>query len=348
MRSATLRPEVFCEQMPAPQRIAPYAAALSADVTIAETDAGTGRIILLHDPDGNDAWEGAFRCVAYCRCEIELDMVTDPLLADVGWTWLTDALTGHGATYTAASGTVTRVATESFGGMADDGGTAQIEIRASWTPVAAGRRDRPRHRSAHRGLGRAAVHRGRSRARARRRRGDAEPARAAGHRRLMTPAPDEARASGWTGRCRGGRRRGPRGAGRAARASRRPARGHRDRGRPGRGVCRPRGRHRARGDRRRACVRLPLLQPRLPDPAAPRGQRHRSGRPDRLRLRGPAPGRPRRHRVDPARGHPGPPLSDRASGSRRRACSTPSSPGDCSATRGSGWRRWSRPSSATA
>jgi hypothetical protein len=30
---------------------------------------------------------------------------------------------------------VTRVATESFGGMADEGGTAQIEIRASWTPV---------------------------------------------------------------------------------------------------------------------------------------------------------------------------------------------------------------------
>ena len=31
--------------------------------------------------------------------------------------------------------TVTRVATESYGGMADEDGTAQIEIRASWTPV---------------------------------------------------------------------------------------------------------------------------------------------------------------------------------------------------------------------
>ena len=30
---------------------------------------------------------------------------------------------------------MTRVATESFGGMFDEGGTAQIEIRASWTPV---------------------------------------------------------------------------------------------------------------------------------------------------------------------------------------------------------------------
>ncbi|MGZ6733278.1 MAG: DUF3000 family protein, partial [Nocardioides sp.] len=33
-------------------------------------------------------------------------------------------------------GSVTRVATESFGGMADEDGSAQVEIRASWTPVA--------------------------------------------------------------------------------------------------------------------------------------------------------------------------------------------------------------------
>src|SRR5688572_31559343 len=83
MRAATLRPEIFCEEMPAPQRIAPYAAALSADVTVDGTDVGTGRIILLHDPAGNDAWDGTFRCVAYCRAEIELDLITDPLLADV-------------------------------------------------------------------------------------------------------------------------------------------------------------------------------------------------------------------------------------------------------------------------
>ena len=137
MRAATLRPEIFCEEMPAPQRIAPYAAALSADVTIDGTDVGTGRIILLHDPAGNDAWDGTFRCVAYARAEIEIEMITDPLLADVGWSWLTEALDSHGAGYTAASGTVTRVATESFGGMSDEEGTAQLEIRASWTPVAA-------------------------------------------------------------------------------------------------------------------------------------------------------------------------------------------------------------------
>lgn len=134
MGETRMRPEVLCEPMPAPQRIAPYAAALTADVTVDGNDVSTGRIILLHDPDGNDSWEGTFRCVAYARAEIELEMITDPALADVGWSWLTEALAAHGASYTAASGTVTRVATDSFGTMSDDDGSAQIEIRASWTP----------------------------------------------------------------------------------------------------------------------------------------------------------------------------------------------------------------------
>src|SRR3954452_24964506 len=138
LRAARLRPEVFCEEMPAPQRIAPYSAALTADVTVDGPDLGPGRIILLHDPAGNDAWDGTYRCVAYARAEIELDLVTDPMLAAVGWSWLTEDLETHGAAYTAASGTVTRFATESFGGMADEGGSAQLELRASWTPLGTG------------------------------------------------------------------------------------------------------------------------------------------------------------------------------------------------------------------
>jgi hypothetical protein len=135
MRAARMRPEIFCEEMPAPQRIAPFASALSADVTVDGDDVGTGRIVLLHDPAGNDAWEGTFRCVAYARAEIDPEMANDALLGEVGWTWLTEALDAHGATYTASSGTVTKVSSESFGAMADEEATAQLEIRASWTPV---------------------------------------------------------------------------------------------------------------------------------------------------------------------------------------------------------------------
>ncbi|WGL51801.1 DUF3000 domain-containing protein [Nocardioides sp. BP30] len=142
MHAAVLRPEIFCEEMPAPQRIAPYASALSADVTVdtganEPADLGTGRLILLHDPEGNEAWGGGtFRCVLYTRAEVEVDLISDPMLGEVGWSWLTEALESHEADYLAASGSVTRVATESFGGMAEEAATAQVEIRASWTPRA--------------------------------------------------------------------------------------------------------------------------------------------------------------------------------------------------------------------
>jgi hypothetical protein len=134
MRDAVLRPEVTAEQMPAPQRIAPYAAALAGDVEVDGEEVGTGRLVLLHDPAGNDAWDGTFRCVGYVRAEVEPEQAGDPLLAEVAWTWLTEALAAHQASFAAASGTVTCVSSTSFGGMADEEPTAQVEIRASWTP----------------------------------------------------------------------------------------------------------------------------------------------------------------------------------------------------------------------
>jgi len=134
-RSARLRPEIFCEEMPAPQRIAPYSAALTADLNVAGEEVGGGRIVLLYDPAGNDAWLGSFRCVAYARADIDPEMVTDPLLSAVGWTWLLESLQSHDAGFVAPSGTVTRVASESFGGMSDEPGSAEIEVRASWSPI---------------------------------------------------------------------------------------------------------------------------------------------------------------------------------------------------------------------
>src|ERR1700712_4981217 len=96
LRVAKFRAELFVEEMGAPQRIAPFASALSADVTVAGEDVGSGRIVVLHDPAGNDAWAGTFRCVAYARAEIDPELVSDPMLAGVGWSWLTKGLTAHG------------------------------------------------------------------------------------------------------------------------------------------------------------------------------------------------------------------------------------------------------------
>ena len=139
-----LRPEVVVDTMPAPQRIAPFAYAVSGDVitpgtsragTDGDDELGTGRFILLHDPAGNDAWGGTFRCVTFARADVEPEMAADPSLPTVGWSWLTDALDSHGGDYIAASGSVTVVHTEGFGEMAADGSDAQIEVRASWTPT---------------------------------------------------------------------------------------------------------------------------------------------------------------------------------------------------------------------
>lgn len=138
LRSVTPRPEVVLEETPAPQRLAPHAVALAADVispTDPDVELGTGRLVLLHDPAGHEAWAGTFRVVTYVRAELDEDMATDPVLAGVGWAWLTEALDSHGASFTAASGTVTRVASESFGAIAGEPASAQIEIRASWTPL---------------------------------------------------------------------------------------------------------------------------------------------------------------------------------------------------------------------
>ncbi len=135
IQHAVMRPEVFVDDMPAPQRIAPHAYAISGDVRVGPDDLGTGRFILLHDPAGNDAWGGTFRCVTFARADIEADMAADPLLPSVGWSWLIEALEAHDADHSAASGSVTVVRSESFGQMSEDGSDAQIEVRASWTPL---------------------------------------------------------------------------------------------------------------------------------------------------------------------------------------------------------------------
>ncbi len=131
------RPELTMEEIPAPQRIAPQAIAVAADVDEAGEEVGNGRLVLLHDGDGNPAWEGTFRCVTFARASVDPEMVADPLLAEVGWSWLVDALSRHEAEYVAPSGTVTAVSSQSFGSMEDVPGRAEIEIRASWTPVLA-------------------------------------------------------------------------------------------------------------------------------------------------------------------------------------------------------------------
>ena len=118
-----------------PTQIAPYAAAIDAEIIADDEDVGTGRLILLHNPRGDETWGGEFRCVTFAQADVTPEMVHDPFLAYVGWSWLTDALDARGARYTAESGTITTTASTPFGAKQQEEQRSQIEIRASWTPL---------------------------------------------------------------------------------------------------------------------------------------------------------------------------------------------------------------------
>jgi hypothetical protein len=135
--AATVRAEVSVEIIPSPTRIAPHSAAVSGEVLASgnsESLHGTGRLILMHDPDQIAAWGGAFRIVCFAQAPLDSDIALDSMLSEVTWSWLTDALAASDAGYSNASGTATRVLSRGFGELADQGESAHIELRASWSP----------------------------------------------------------------------------------------------------------------------------------------------------------------------------------------------------------------------
>ncbi|MEE2037250.1 DUF3000 domain-containing protein [Nocardiopsis sp. CT-R113] len=134
LHSPLHRPEITVGEIPAPQRLAPHSAAVSAEVTVDGEEIAWGRLIVLYDPENTRDWPGPFRVVCQVNSELESDIATDPLLGPVAWSWLTDALEATEATHHTLSGTVTRATTEGFGTKADQGATTEVEMRASWTP----------------------------------------------------------------------------------------------------------------------------------------------------------------------------------------------------------------------
>jgi hypothetical protein len=132
---AEVRDDLAFEGWPAPKRIAPHAFALAATAYRDGVEAGTGRLVLLHDPAGQDGWTGTFRLVIQVHADVEEEMAADPLLGEVGWSWLTDALDLHAPGYCAPSGTVTRVITEGYGAKEDEPLSTAFELRASWCPA---------------------------------------------------------------------------------------------------------------------------------------------------------------------------------------------------------------------
>jgi hypothetical protein len=140
LRTFTPRAEIILEEVPAPQKLAAYSFAFTADISNglsgdAEDEVASGRFVILHEPGGQETWEGEFRCVTFMRADVDSEMQEDPLLPEVGWNWLLDSLQSTGAIFSAPSGTVTRVSSASFGKLSPRNDDSEIEIRASWSPL---------------------------------------------------------------------------------------------------------------------------------------------------------------------------------------------------------------------
>jgi Protein of unknown function (DUF3000) len=141
MNATTVRPEIELGPIRPPQRLAPYSYALGAEVRhpdtaiVPERSEGDafGRLILLHDPEGAEAWDGTMRLVAYIQADLDSSEAVDPLLPEVAWSWLVEALESRAEHVTALGGTVTATTSVRYGDISGPPRAHQLELRASWT-----------------------------------------------------------------------------------------------------------------------------------------------------------------------------------------------------------------------
>lgn len=139
IRDVEFRREVTVREIPSPEKIAPRSFALAGDVLGTDSDVdsqhGSGRFILLHDPDSQDQWGSEFRIVCFAQAPLEIEIGEDAFLAEVAWSWLMDGLESRDARFIAPSGTATKIISRGFGTLTGQGSGAQVELRASWTPI---------------------------------------------------------------------------------------------------------------------------------------------------------------------------------------------------------------------
>ncbi|MFN8088530.1 MAG: DUF3000 domain-containing protein [Mycobacterium sp.] len=141
MNAAQVRPEIELGPIRPPQRLAPFSYALGAEIKHPDTDIvpersegdAFGRLILLHDPEGSDAWDGTMRLVAFIQADLDSNEAIDPLLPEVAWSWLVEALDARSEHVTALGGTVTATTSVRYGDISGPPRAHQLELRASWT-----------------------------------------------------------------------------------------------------------------------------------------------------------------------------------------------------------------------
>lgn len=134
MIATPLRGEVAFTPIPAPARMAPHTWAASGEVLLHDEELASGRLVVLYDPRGNDAWQGRWRLVALVQAQLEPEFAVESMLGDVAWSWVTESLELADASAHELGATTTRVVSQSYGALASRPSTVDVEMRVSWTP----------------------------------------------------------------------------------------------------------------------------------------------------------------------------------------------------------------------
>ena len=134
MTSAPQRPEFTWRTIPAPSRMAPSTWACTGEILVHDDELASGRLVILHDPAGQDSWDGTYRMVALVQAQLEAEFAIESMLGDVAWSWVTESLEMHEAEARELGCTATRVVSQSYGALASRPSTVDVEMRVSWTP----------------------------------------------------------------------------------------------------------------------------------------------------------------------------------------------------------------------
>lgn len=114
--------------------MAPSTWAATAEIVMDDEELASGRLVILHDPAGQEAWDGTWRMVALVQARLEPEFAIESMLGDVAWSWVTESLELHDASAREMGCTATRVVSQSYGALADRPSTVDVEMRISWTP----------------------------------------------------------------------------------------------------------------------------------------------------------------------------------------------------------------------
>lgn len=137
LRDAWIDPSLVIHEVPAPARLAPWAAAIEVETRELAGDQPIARatLVVLCDPEQEEVWGGQIRLVGQARMNVDDDQSTDPLLGEVIWGTLLQSLAEAGSTPLACVGTVTREISQTFGGLELQGSKLNADLRCSWTPA---------------------------------------------------------------------------------------------------------------------------------------------------------------------------------------------------------------------